>query len=95
MKREVINELFSFYEDERKSQRKSKKFMRKIYENRLSNILKKEENVTEFLFCFIWELYLSDKFSEKILDLVTKWFNTALLEQNLINYIDLMRTRLK
>ena len=53
MKREVINELFSFYEDERKSQRKSKKFMRKIYENRLSNILKKEENVTEFLFCFI------------------------------------------
>ena len=93
-----LNELFSFYEEERESRGKSKRFMIKIYWNRITQNLNRDRDMVIHIFNSIWELHFKWKASLKRINNLVGEF-TALVDENFLwscisDYLEFRKTEL-
>lgn len=94
----IIDDLISFYKEERKMEKKSNAFMAKIYENRVDENLKWDRDVIMFLFDKMWVLYHREMLTKKEASKLLYGFEQIgwqeIVHKDLSNYLEYRKANL-
>lgn len=97
-KKETIEGICKFFEEEKKIHKKGSQYMRKLYLNRVNKNREKDLEIIWFIFNYIWYMYFDENASTENINKLTYGFEMLGWEDalwtDLGNYLEFRKTEL-